>query len=151
MSDIHYDVMIEPVLEYGDCSLTGQVHLSLIELLHLRYLNLSWKNFLYTEISAFLGSLSDLVYLNLSNESFYGKVLLHLGKLSSLQYLDLNIIIGYNYNSSAISVDNLEWLSDIPSLKRLDLSDLTVRNGQDKWTKRKNCREKLKFWGKEHF
>ncbi|OWM69813.1 hypothetical protein CDL15_Pgr025662 [Punica granatum] len=130
MSDIHYDLMIDPVLEYGDCSLTGKVHPSLIELRHLTYLDLSWNNFSHTEIPAFLGSLRDLVYLNLSNACFTGKVPLHLGNLSNLQYLDLNTILGYDYSSSAVTVDNLEWLSNLSFLKHLDLSGVTVRNGQ---------------------
>uniref|UniRef100_A0A6N2M3L2 Leucine-rich repeat-containing N-terminal plant-type domain-containing protein n=1 Tax=Salix viminalis TaxID=40686 RepID=A0A6N2M3L2_SALVM len=76
------------------------------------------------ETPAFLGSLKNLKYLNLSGASFKGQVSHHLGNLSSLQYLDLS----WNYGLEA---DKLRWASTLPSLKHLDLSGLNLTRAVD--------------------
>ncbi|KAJ6890894.1 receptor-like protein EIX2 [Populus alba x Populus x berolinensis] len=100
-------------------TLQGEINHSLLNLTRLDYLDLSLNNFQGAEIPAFLGSLKNLKYLNLSHASFNGQVSHHLGNLSNLQYLDLS----WNYG---LKVDKLQWASTLPSLKHLDLSGLKL-------------------------
>ncbi|XP_058181370.1 receptor-like protein EIX1 [Rhododendron vialii] len=82
------------VLNLSTWSLTGKISPSLLELQHMKYLDLSGNNF-------------GGNYTPIPNH--------HLGNVSSLQYLSL----GGNYN---LSGGNLEWLSYFPLLRHLDLS-----------------------------
>ncbi|XP_073267818.1 receptor-like protein EIX2 isoform X2 [Populus alba] len=105
-------------------TLRGEINHSLLNLTRLDYLDLSLNNFQGAEIPAFLGSLKNLKYLNLSHASFNGQVSHHLGNLSNLQYLDLS----WNYG---LKVDKLQWASTLPSLKHLDLSGLKLTEAVD--------------------
>ncbi|KAJ6899056.1 receptor-like protein EIX2 [Populus alba x Populus x berolinensis] len=105
-------------------TLQGEINHSLLNLTRLDYLDLSLNNFQGAEIPAFLGSLKNLQYLNLSHASFNGQVSHHLGNLSNLQYLDLS----WNYG---LKVDKLQWASTLPSLKHLDLSGLKLTEAVD--------------------
>ncbi|PKI38321.1 hypothetical protein CRG98_041279 [Punica granatum] len=89
-------------------------------------------------LKEFLGSLSNLVYLNLSRACFAEDIPLRLGNLSNLQYLDLNDFY--------LQVNNLEWASDLPSLKHLDLSGISVRNAQG-WLQSMTMLSSLQFLG----
>ncbi|MED6210711.1 hypothetical protein PIB30_066717 [Stylosanthes scabra] len=76
-------------LGYVPRRLKGHIHVSLLELKHLVYLNLSYNYFPNTHIPQFFGSLSNLQYLDLSRSYFSGQVPSNLGSLSKLLYLDL--------------------------------------------------------------
>jgi hypothetical protein len=90
--------------------LRGEMSSSITVLHQLRYLDLSLSYFNYTKIPAFLGTLSNLRYLNLSSASFGfgGSIPLQLGNLSRLKYLDL---------SNLYLQSDLTWLPHLSSLE----------------------------------
>lgn len=114
MLDLHYNVSaFYPSKE----PLRGEINPSLLELKYLNYLDLSKNNFMGYTIPKFIGSLSKLRQLKLAGAHFHGPLPKELGNLSLLHTLDLS----YNY---ALTVDNLELLSNLASLKYLNLSGL---------------------------
>ncbi|KAJ9158610.1 hypothetical protein P3X46_024175 [Hevea brasiliensis] len=80
----------------------GQLRESLLGLPYLRYIDLSLIDFKQMPIPEFIGSLSKVKYLNLSNANLKGIVPDHLGNLSSLQSLDLS------GNSFSLKANNLD-------------------------------------------
>ncbi|RZB61549.1 Receptor-like protein EIX2 [Glycine soja] len=93
----------------------GEIHKSLMELQQLKYLNLSWNSFQGRGIPEFLGSLTNLRYLDLSNSDFGGKIPTQFGSLSHLKYLNL---AWNNYLEGSIS----RQLGNLSQLQHLDLS-----------------------------
>ncbi|CDP05552.1 unnamed protein product [Coffea canephora] len=94
------------------CLAGDQLSPSLVNLINLRYLDLSVNNFSGLQIPTFLGLLKDLRYLNLSSAGFVGEVPHHLGNLSHLHGVGLS-----NARDGFLAV------SMLPSLKTLDLEN----------------------------
>ncbi|XP_072972463.1 receptor-like protein EIX1 [Typha angustifolia] len=133
-------------------ALSGEINPSLLALNHLTRLDLSSNNFSGISIPEFIASFNNLTHLNLSNSKFGGKIpqqlgnlsKLHsldlssssfigtvsplLGNLSSLRYLSLNSAFAV---TSTANADNLEWISQLASLKYLDLGWMNLTNAAD--------------------
>ncbi|KAL7257808.1 hypothetical protein ACSBR1_004007 [Camellia fascicularis] len=98
--------------------LGGEINPSLVNLTHLRYLDLSQNSFTGIRIPSFIGSLVSLQYINLSDAGFVGTIPHHLGNLSSLRSLSLR--------ANDVDVENLDWLHALYHLEYLDLSDVNL-------------------------
>ncbi|ESW24127.1 hypothetical protein PHAVU_004G105100 [Phaseolus vulgaris] len=75
--------------EIIDRYMRGEIHKSLMELRQLEYLNFSSNSFQGNHIPEFLGSLTNLKYLDLSSCGFGGEIPTLFGFLSHLKYLYL--------------------------------------------------------------
>ncbi|ERN16466.1 hypothetical protein AMTR_s00052p00211390 [Amborella trichopoda] len=95
--------------------LGGHIDPTLVELIHLSFLNLSYNNFSFTPIPEFLGSLTELKTLDLSHAGFEGKIPPQLGNLTELQHLDLSEDYGdltaYNLDISSLQLLKLNYLN----------------------------------------
>ncbi|TQE00503.1 hypothetical protein C1H46_013859 [Malus baccata] len=108
----------------------------LIELPHLKYLDLSSVNLTGTQLPDFIGSLSNLRHLGLWDASFGGRIPTQIGNLTHLQFLDLS----YNH---LVNLENLNsWLPRLSSLTYLDLSENNLSNVHD-WMEAVNKLPKL--------
>jgi len=127
----------------GPRYLVGEINPSITELQHLKYLDLSYLN-TSGQIPKFIGSFVNLRYLDLSNGGYHGKIPSQLGNLSQLQHLILtgNKLVGVipfqfgnlsllqslnlDFNSAlrinSQSQSNVDWLSNLSSLRKIDLS-----------------------------
>ncbi|GAU49754.1 hypothetical protein TSUD_43410 [Trifolium subterraneum] len=135
--------------------LSGEINPSITELQHLKYLNLSY-GFYNGKIPSQLGKLSQLRLLDLSDNGLIGTIPSQLGNLSQLRHLDLsgNELIGgipsqlgnlsllqslrLGYNSdlriNKQSQGNVEWLSNLSSLRILGLSEVQNLNSSSHHT-----------------
>ncbi|XP_004295502.1 PREDICTED: probable leucine-rich repeat receptor-like protein kinase At1g35710-like [Fragaria vesca subsp. vesca] len=118
------------VTKFEESCLGGKLNPSLLGLKHLSYLDLSQNNFQGIHIPIFIGELTSLRYLNLSNSgygsSFVGEIPASLGNLSILNHLDLH------WNDK-ISSKNLNWLSHLSSLKYLNLGGVDLSSTRVSW------------------
>ncbi|XP_034710522.1 receptor-like protein EIX2 [Vitis riparia] len=115
-------------------SLGGDISTSLLDLNHIQYLDLSWNSFEGLQIPEFLGSLTGLRYLNLSNAGLTGDVPRQLGKQSTLQYLDIGGI--------SLDTENLDWISSLSVLEVLDMSWVDL-NKASNWLQAMNTLHSL--------
>ncbi|KAK6275765.1 hypothetical protein POUND7_005474 [Theobroma cacao] len=113
-----------PSEAYAKVWFGGKVNPSLLDLKHLRYLDLSGSNF-GGIIPKFLSSMQSLRYLNLSAAGFGGLIPPQLGNLTNLRFLDLHDL------SSLLYVENLQWLSNLVKLQHLDLSRVDLSRASD--------------------
>ncbi|BBG97479.1 disease resistance family protein / LRR family protein [Prunus dulcis] len=93
----------------------------LIELQHLQHLDLNEINFTGSQFPNFIGSLTNLRYLDLSSTNLGGKFPSQVGNLTNLVYLDLR-------GNDFTNVENLDWLPLLSSLRYLDLSFTNLSN-----------------------
>ncbi|XP_062076440.1 receptor-like protein EIX1 [Humulus lupulus] len=92
----------------------GEFGSSLAELKHLNHLQLVGMNII--RIPKFVFSLKELTYLDLSDNPISGLIPPHFGNLTKLEFLSLS-------STSKMTVDNLEWLSQLTSLRTFHLSN----------------------------
>ncbi|KAL6203843.1 hypothetical protein ACLB2K_027542 [Fragaria x ananassa] len=120
--------------KFNESCLRGKLHPSLLGLKHLSYLDLSQNCFHGSHIPNFIGDLTSLRYLNLSNVlfsgSFVGEIPPSLGNLSNLNYLDLST----DYIGDIVYYSkSLNWLSHLSSLKYLNLRGANLNNTGVSW------------------
>ncbi|KAL0304315.1 UNVERIFIED_CONTAM: Receptor-like protein EIX1 [Sesamum radiatum] len=124
--------------------LQGKISTSLLELEQLRYLDLSENDFEYAPIPEFIGSLTKLRYLRLSNTNFSGPIPHETGNLISLEYLDLSrnglkggipkhfgnlsSLTNLNMHGNNLTGDLHELISSLsrPAEKKLEKLDLSM-------------------------
>ena len=99
--------------------LRGKLSPFLIDLQYLNHLDVQNNDFNQSQIPNSIGSLSNLIHLDLKFANFGTNIPFHLGNLSSLHYLDLS---WNNFNN----LENLEWLPQLSSLRYLDMSSVNL-------------------------
>ncbi|KAJ3671069.1 hypothetical protein LUZ60_008495 [Juncus effusus] len=121
LRNTHVDDDGEPDIDYA---LGGNLSSSLLALRHLNYLDLSSNYFNESQIPEFIGSMSNLRYLNLRRTSFIGSIPPQLGNLSNLIYLDLSCEDFYSIRP--VYSKDLAWLPHLPLLEYLDMSYVNI-------------------------
>nr|XP_048317793.1 receptor-like protein EIX2 [Ziziphus jujuba var. spinosa] len=130
---VHKLLLGDPDLKFYDTKrLSGEINPSLVDLKHLRHLDLSVSLIGGARIPEFLGSLRSLRYLNLSYTIFGGMIPHQLGNLTNLHSLDLHSIYGEFIGTySSPYAKNLQWLSQLSSLRYLDMSSIDLEEASD--------------------
>ncbi|XP_057951701.1 receptor-like protein EIX1 [Malania oleifera] len=130
-----YDYL--PLDAFMRSRLGGNISGSLLQLKHLRHLDLSRNDFGGLKIPDFFGSLTSLTYLNLSSAGFGGSIPPQIGNLSSLQYLDLgsNVVdfSSENKNDLYVTSDDVRWISHLTSIEFLDMSSVDLSQASSNW------------------
>ncbi|KAM0013745.1 putative non-specific serine/threonine protein kinase [Helianthus debilis subsp. tardiflorus] len=135
-------------LYLDDNDFSGTIPMFIGSMPQLRYLNLGW-NFFNGTIPKFISSMTQLRYLNLGSNNFNGTIPMVIGSMTQLRYLNL----GWNHFSGTIpselgnltnlqelslqhlsncTIENLDWLSHLSQLDRLDMSGTSLGKG-DNW------------------
>ncbi|KAH7690681.1 Leucine-rich repeat protein [Dioscorea alata] len=109
--------------------LEGEINPSLLGLKHLQYLDLSMNFFGGIQIPAFIGSLSQLHYLDLSCAGFSGLVPHQLGNLSRLYHLDLSNPFDLCWNK--LYLVGSHWLVNLSYLQYLNLNFVDLSKAPD--------------------
>ncbi|PWA71748.1 leucine-rich repeat protein [Artemisia annua] len=107
--------------------LGGNISSSLIKLVQLRYLDLSCNDFKLIPVPAFIGSLKNLTYLNMSKSQFGGEVPQNLGNLSMLRVLALQDDMVF----SNLHSNNLRWLRNLTQLQHLNMVGINLTEASD--------------------
>ncbi|XP_076894088.1 receptor-like protein EIX2 [Bidens hawaiensis] len=107
----------------------GKVNPSLQNLTSLEYLDLSCNDFGGNPIPAYIGSIRNLTYLNLSESRFSREVPSELGNLSKLQVLSIRHL--YSGDQYVPRVKSLQWLSGLSYLRHLDMSAVQLGDAFD--------------------
>ncbi|KAH0673488.1 hypothetical protein KY284_024575 [Solanum tuberosum] len=144
----------------SEFSLKGNISPLLFTLDHMRHLDLSFNNFMYSKLPVEISNLTKLTYLNLSNAMFQDSIATQFSNLTSLRSLHLscaNLVpdfssvsvsltfplkldfgslfsfISYGYLSSP----NLRWLQGLRRLRYLVLTgvDLSKASESFHWAK----------------
>ena len=103
----------------------GMIIPSLLELPYLTFLDLSSNDFKQSHIPEFIGSLSNLKYLDLSWTNLTGPIPHQLENLLHLQYLNLG--------GNDLKTINFKWLSHLSSLESLDLDSINLSSVANDW------------------
>ncbi|KAG9133574.1 hypothetical protein Leryth_016537 [Lithospermum erythrorhizon] len=120
---IELDVSGISVSDFGGPK--GKLSSSLVRLQYLNHLDLSLNNF-HQEFPGVIGSLRKLEYLNLSYSKWEGaSISPDFRKLTKLQVLDLE--------SSDITLENLDLLSHLYSIRYLNLNSVNLSTANDWW------------------
>ncbi|XP_074317998.1 receptor-like protein EIX2 [Silene latifolia] len=117
--------------DYVEFCLKGTIGVSLLDLKHLKYLNLS-QNYFGGQLPKFIGSLTNLEHLDLSYVGFTGVVPHEIGNLSKLLSLNLHCLYG-DYRYYDMKVESLRWLSQLRLLRELDLSGIDLSLTTNNW------------------
>nr|XP_043633353.1 receptor-like protein EIX1 [Erigeron canadensis] len=129
---IHLQGVISPDL-YEGCDRTrqlgGNLSSSLLHLKQLRHLDLSCNNFGGIQVPEFIGSLTNLRYLNISKSYFSGIIPPQLGNLSRLHVLGVGSSFHVSYEKTRVM--NMQWLSSLRSLHHLDMSGVNLSKAID--------------------
>ncbi|XVF64422.1 hypothetical protein PTKIN_Ptkin09bG0168100 [Pterospermum kingtungense] len=138
-----------PTSDSPSTALTGTIPSSLFSLTHIRYLDLSFNNFMFSKIPTGLSNLTQLSYLSLSNSMFNDSITTQFANLTSLEELDLSCsfrIVDYSSvstnlsstmtihsgsiytytNRGSLSASNLDWLQGLYNLRELRLSGVNL-------------------------
>ncbi|KAI3972326.1 hypothetical protein MKW92_035231 [Papaver armeniacum] len=146
MRNLYSDVI--SISSESSAALNGTISPALLNLFHLKHLDLSYNNFDYSKIHNHFSKLTSLVYLNLSNSMFSSPIKNQFANLSTLQYLDIScssmitdfsslsfsistLELSYKFftsylPTSYVSSADISWLRGLTNLKVLNLTGVDL-------------------------